>query len=136
MFEHQRELMLGDCLLSGEPSSPQCVRFGEKSPYWVAITVRTKGGHGAYTHSSASATKIGARIMKALEAVTEIPVRAPDNLVAMFRDPGIARQIDEGCGAGCRRHPRGHAEHRSHDRRLKTCCLGMPNRGRSACPSA
>ena len=100
MFEHQRDLMMGDCLLSGEPSSPQCVRFGEKSPYWIAITVRTRGGHGAYTHSIASATKIGARIMKALEAVTEIPVRAPDNLVAMFRDPGIARQIDEGCGAG------------------------------------
>jgi succinyl-diaminopimelate desuccinylase len=100
MFEHQRELMLGDCLLSGEPSSPQCVRFGEKSPYWVAITVRAKGGHGAYTHSSASPTKIAARIARALEAVRDIPVRAPDNLVAMFRDPGIARQIDEGCGAG------------------------------------
>jgi succinyl-diaminopimelate desuccinylase len=100
MFQHQRDLMLGDCLLSGEPSSPQCVRFGEKAPYWIAITVQTRGGHGAYTHASASATKIGARIAKALEAVTEIPVRTPDNLVAMFRDPAIARQIDEGCGAG------------------------------------
>jgi succinyl-diaminopimelate desuccinylase len=100
MFEHKRDMMLGDCLLSGEPSSPQCVRFGEKSPYWVAITVRTRGGHGAYTHASASATKIAARVAKALEEVTEIPVRAPDNLVAMFRDPGIARQIDEGCGMG------------------------------------
>ncbi|WP_144186386.1 M20/M25/M40 family metallo-hydrolase [Elioraea rosea] len=100
MFEHQRELMMGDCLLSGEPSSPQCVRFGEKSPYWVAITVRTKGGHGAYTHSSASATKIAARIATALEEVRGLEVRAPDNVVAMFRDPAIARQIDEGCGAG------------------------------------
>jgi succinyl-diaminopimelate desuccinylase len=100
MFEHQRALMLGDCLLSGEPSSPQCVRFGEKSPYWIAITVRTRGGHGAYTHASASATRIAGRIVRALEAVTEVPVRVPDNLVAMFRDPAIARQIDEGCGAG------------------------------------
>lgn len=100
MFEHQRELMLGDCLLSGEPSSPQCVRFGEKSPFWMAITVRTRGGHGAYTHASASATKIGARIGRALEAVKDIPVRAPDNIIAMFRDPVIARQIDEGCGEG------------------------------------
>ena len=29
-----------------------------------------------------------------------MPVRAPDNLVAMFRDPDIAAQVDEGCGAG------------------------------------
>lgn len=100
MFEHQRDLMMGDCLLSGEPSSPQCVRFGEKSPYWVAITVRTKGGHGAYTHSSASATKIAARVATALEEVRGLEVRAPDNVVAMFRDPAIARQIDEGCGEG------------------------------------
>lgn len=100
MFEHKRELMLGDCLLSGEPSSPLCVRFGEKSPYWVAITVRTTGGHGAYTHVSRSATKIAGAIVSALEEITDMPVRAPDNLVAMFRDPAIAAQVDEGCGAG------------------------------------
>jgi succinyl-diaminopimelate desuccinylase len=100
MFEHRRDLMLGDCLLSGEPSSPQCVRFGEKAPYWIAITVRTRGGHGAYTHATASATKIAGRIVRALEEVRNIPARAPDNLVAMFRDPDTARRIDEGCGAG------------------------------------
>jgi succinyl-diaminopimelate desuccinylase len=100
MFEHQRELMLGDCLLSGEPSSPLCVRFGEKSPIWMAITVRTPGGHGAYTHASKSATKIAGEIVTALEEVAHVPVRAPDNLIAMFRDPDIAAQVDEGCGAG------------------------------------
>jgi succinyl-diaminopimelate desuccinylase len=100
LFAHHRDLMLGDCLLSGEPSSPLCVRFGEKSPYWIAITVRTDGGHGAYTHASGSATKIAGRIARALEAVTQVPVRVPDNLIAMFRDPDIARQIDEGCGGG------------------------------------
>lgn len=100
MFEHKRELMMGDCLLSGEPSSPLCVRFGEKSPIWVAITIRTPGGHGAYTHASRSANKIAGSIIAALEEVANVPVRAPDNLVAMFRDPGIAAQVDEGCGAG------------------------------------
>jgi succinyl-diaminopimelate desuccinylase len=100
MFENKRELMMGDCLLSGEPSSPLCVRFGEKSPIWVAITVRTPGGHGAYTHSSRSANKIAGAIIAALEEIADVPVRAPDNLVAMFRDPGIAAQVDEGCGAG------------------------------------
>ena len=66
LFEHHRDLLLGDCLLSGEPSSPECVRFGEKSPYWIAITVRTRGAHGAYTHASASATKIAGQVMRAL----------------------------------------------------------------------
>lgn len=100
LFEHHRKLMMGDCLLSGEPSSPECVRFGEKSPYWLAITVRTKGAHGSYTHASGSATKIAGRIVRALEELKTLPTRTPDNLVAMFRDPGIARQVDEGCGAG------------------------------------
>ena len=74
--------------------------LGEKSPIWVAITVRTAGGHGAYTHTSKSATKIAGALVAALEEVTAAPVRAPDNLVAMFRDPGIAAQVDEGCGVG------------------------------------
>lgn len=100
LFEHHRDLMMGDCLLSGEPSSSECVRFGEKSPYWLAITVRTKGAHGSYTHASASATKIAGRIVRALEELKTLPTRAPDNLIAMFRDPAIARQVDEGCGIG------------------------------------
>jgi len=100
MFKHRRDLLLGDCLLSGEPSSPLCVRFGEKSPMWIGVSIRTPGGHGAYTHTSKSAIKLAGAIATALEEVTELPVRAPDNLVAMFSDPGIAGQIDEGCGAG------------------------------------
>ena len=100
MFENHRDLMMGDCLLSGEPSSPLCVRFGEKSPIWIAINIRTPGGHGAYTHTSTSANKIAGAIVTALEEVADVPVRAPDNLVAMFRDPSIAAQVDEGCGIG------------------------------------
>jgi succinyl-diaminopimelate desuccinylase len=100
MFEHRRDRLLGDCLLSGEPSSPLCVRFGEKSPMWIGVSIRTPGGDGAYTHTSKSAIKLAGAIATALEEVTELPVRAPDNLVAMFSDPGIAGQIDEGCGVG------------------------------------
>ena len=42
------------------------MRFGEKAPYWIAITVRARGGHGAYTHATASATKIATRIATVL----------------------------------------------------------------------
>jgi succinyl-diaminopimelate desuccinylase len=100
LFEHHRDLVMGDCLLSGEPSSAECIRFGEKSPYWIAVTVKTKGAHGAYTHASASATKIAGRILRRLETLKDLPTRAPDNLIAMFRDPAIAAQVDEGCGLG------------------------------------
>ena len=100
LFEHHRELVMGDCLLSGEPSSPECVRFGEKAPYWAVITVRTKGAHGAYTHASGSATKIAGKIVREFEKLKQLPTRAPDNLLAMFRDPAIAQQVDEGCGVG------------------------------------
>ena len=62
--------------------------------------MRTKGAHGAYTHASASATKIAGRIVRGLEELKKLPTRAPDNLLAMFRDPTIAGQVDEGCGVG------------------------------------
>ena len=56
-MEHHPEVH-GDALLNGEPSSPFSVRFGEKGPLWLEFTVRTAGAHGAYTHATASATKI------------------------------------------------------------------------------
>jgi succinyl-diaminopimelate desuccinylase len=62
--------------------------------------VRTKGAHGAYTHASGSATKIAGKIVREFEKLKQLPTRAPDNLLAMFRDPAIARQVDEGCGVG------------------------------------
>jgi succinyl-diaminopimelate desuccinylase len=62
LVEHEPEV-LGDCVLNGEPSSPHTIRFGEKAPLWLRFTVRTPGAHGAYTHLSASATMIAARLI-------------------------------------------------------------------------
>ena len=87
----------GDCLLNGEPSSPFSIRFGEKGPLWIEITVRTKGAHGAYTHASPSATKIAALIGD-LEALTELPVSAPDNVLRALEQ--AAETIDRAQGKG------------------------------------
>jgi succinyl-diaminopimelate desuccinylase len=90
----------GDCLLNGEPSSPLTIRFGEKGPLWIKFTVRTKGAHGAYTHLSPSATKIAARLILDLEALTtlhpSVPVEVADALA------GAAAAIDEAQGPGAK----------------------------------
>ena len=86
LMEHHPEVH-GDALLNGEPSSPFSVRFGEKGPLWLEFTVRTAGAHGAYTHATASATKIAMALATRLEDVTAIRPKLSDN---------ITRGIDAG----------------------------------------
>ncbi|MGH7070113.1 MAG: M20/M25/M40 family metallo-hydrolase [Acetobacteraceae bacterium] len=97
LIEHYPEVR-GDCLLNGEPSGLNTIRFGEKGPLWIALTVRSPGAHGAYTHLSASATKIASRLIADLEAVTGIPAQAPDNLVRALERAAPA--VDQAMGKG------------------------------------
>lgn len=78
LMEHHPEVH-GDCCLSGEPSDPRTVRFGEKGPLWLRFHVNTPGGHGAYSHMSKSAIKIAASIIRDLESL-EVEVPAPGNV--------------------------------------------------------
>lgn len=79
LIEHHPEVH-GDCCLNGEPSSPYSIRFGEKGPLWLQFTVRTAGAHGAYTHVSESASKIGAQLVLDLERLSELDIPMPDNV--------------------------------------------------------
>lgn len=90
--------VLGDCCLNGEPSSPATVRFGEKAPLWLKVSVRTPGAHGAYTHASKSATKIAAAIIGELEALTLIPTQAPPAVAEVIMRGAAA--MDEAMGSG------------------------------------
>ena len=90
--------VLGDCLLNGEPSSPYSIRFGEKGPFWVEFTVRTRGGHGAYTHTSESASKIAVRFISELEALTEIKANMPDNVGRALA--AATKEMDRAMGDG------------------------------------
>jgi succinyl-diaminopimelate desuccinylase len=100
LVKEHRDEVLGDCLLNGEPSSPYTVRFGEKGPYWVAITIATPGAHGAYTHKSESASKIAARLIGDLEALTELRPTPPDNIARAIEDGREAMDRAMGAGAG------------------------------------
>jgi succinyl-diaminopimelate desuccinylase len=100
LMEHHPEVH-GDALLNGEPSSPFSVRFGEKGPLWLEITVRTPGAHGAYTHASKSATKTAMAVAAALEKLGAIEPQLSDNVRSAI-DAGRAtmdRAMGQGAGA-------------------------------------
>jgi succinyl-diaminopimelate desuccinylase len=97
LMEHHPEVH-GDALLNGEPSSPFSVRFGEKGPLWLEITVRTPGAHGAYTHASKSATKTAMAIAAELEKLVAIEPELSDNVRAAI-DAGRAT-MDRAMGVG------------------------------------
>jgi succinyl-diaminopimelate desuccinylase len=97
LMEHHPEVH-GDALLNGEPSSPFSVRFGEKGPLWLQITVNTAGAHGAYTHASKSATKSAMAIAAELERLAEIKPQISDNIRAAI-DAGRAT-MDRAMGPG------------------------------------
>ena len=81
--------VLGDCLLNAEPGAPTTVRFAEKSPLWIAVEVETMGCHGAYTHKSASATKVAACIIEELAAIEGMKAALP---------PEVEAAIEAGAG--------------------------------------
>jgi succinyl-diaminopimelate desuccinylase len=97
LIEHFPEVR-GDCLLNGEPSGTNAIRFGEKGPLWIAFTVRTPGAHGAYTHISASSTKIAGRLIADLEQVTKILSNVPHNIAKALEQ--ASSEIDKAMGVG------------------------------------
>ena len=79
LMEHEPEV-LGDCCLNGEPSSPLSIRYAEKGPLWLKFTIRTAGAHGAYTHTTGSATRIATRMIHDLEKLEDMSFDLPHNL--------------------------------------------------------
>jgi succinyl-diaminopimelate desuccinylase len=98
LMEHHPEVH-GDCCLSGEPSDPTIIRFGEKGPLWLRFTVRTPGAHGAYPHLSESAIAIAARLIGDLKKVTTMKPPLPGNLTALLDRSAPAVESAFGQGA-------------------------------------
>lgn len=99
LMEHHPEV-LGDCLLNGEPSGPESIRFGERGPLWVEFTVHTQGAHGAYVHATKSATKVAMQLAGELEKLAEIEHVMSDNVqraVDLGR-PVMDRMMGKGAG--------------------------------------
>ena len=100
LVEHHAPEVLGDCVLSGEPSSPWTVRFGEKAPVWLRFHVKTPGAHGAYTHLSKSATRIAARLMLDPESLERMQPVVPTAVAQVLEAPGAREAIERGLGSG------------------------------------
>ena len=135
LMEHHPEV-LGDCCLNGEPSIPYSIRFGEKGPLWLRFTVRTAGAHGAYTHASPSATRLAAALIRDLEALEDLPVELPDNLMRAQLE-GIEasdRAMGEGASAIVPRSPSTSASSKAASRST-WCPASAASRPTSAYPS-
>jgi succinyl-diaminopimelate desuccinylase len=96
-MEHHPEVQ-GDCCLSGEPSDPQIIRFGEKGPLWLRFSVRTAGAHGAYPHLSPSAIAIASALIGELGKIADIEAPLPGNLTALLDQsaPAVERAFGKG----------------------------------------
>lgn len=97
LVEHRKEV-LGNCLLSGEPTSPYALRFGEKGRLWVKIRVRTPGAHGAYVHMSPNPIAIAADLIARLKSLEEIRSSADSPLTLTLQKN--AATIDKAYGRG------------------------------------
>ena len=91
--------VLGDCVLNGEPSGTNTVRFGEKGPFWLAFNISSPGAHGAYTHLTVSASKIASQLIADLEVVTGIPPNLPHNIARAVELAEPAVDVAMGKGA-------------------------------------
>lgn len=100
LIDNHPELVLGDCLLNSEPSSPWSVRFGEKSPLWLRCRIKTPGAHGAYAHLSPSATKIAARLMLDLEQLEAITPDTPEAVRRILSEPATFAATERALGKG------------------------------------
>lgn len=100
LLDAHRDEVLGDCVLNGEPSSPYTVRFGEKAIVWMRFVIRTPGGHSAYPHTSASATRIAIALASDLLSLESITPRVPEPVARALARPDVRAALERGLGAG------------------------------------
>ena len=92
--------VMGDCMLNTEPSGVHTVRFGEKSIFWLRFRIAVPGGHSAYPHTSPSANKIAASLIKDLEAIEGLAPEEPEVVRRTLDRPDVQTAIDRSLGAG------------------------------------
>ncbi|MBL8670598.1 MAG: M20/M25/M40 family metallo-hydrolase [Alphaproteobacteria bacterium] len=90
----------GDCVLNGEPGTPQTVRFGEKGTLRLVFTVETPGAHAAYTHLSKNAIRLAAEIVQRLYWLEDTPFEQPAELRRAVEAcaPTMDRMLGTGAG--------------------------------------
>ena len=92
--------VLGDCVLNTEPSGVHTVRFGEKSMLWVRFAIKVPGGHSAYPHTSPSANKIAAALIKDLEGIEVMAPAEPAAVKATLDRQEVKAAANRSLGDG------------------------------------
>ena len=100
LVRHCADEVLGDCVLNTEPSGVHTVRFGEKSMLWLRFRIATPGGHSAYPHTSASANKIAAALIRDLEAIEAMAAQEPAAVRQTLERREVEQAADKSLGAG------------------------------------
>jgi len=98
LIEHMPDEVLGDCCLNAEPSGPETIRFGERGLLWLALTVKTRGAHGAYVHLTKSASRIAAQIVGELAVIETIRAPVAHNFAPLLE--AARAEIDRALGPG------------------------------------
>ncbi|KCV57104.1 M20 family metallopeptidase [Bordetella bronchiseptica] len=90
----------GDCVLNGEPSSLDTIRFSEKGTLRLKFEVLAAGAHGAYVHRSESPTRIAAALIGRLAEVEAIEPSLPAALKAHLQREDVRHALDVAMGEG------------------------------------
>ena len=103
LFETLRDEVTGDCLLNGEPSGLNNIRFMEKGTLRLVVTVSAPGGHGGYPHLSRNPNKVMAAVIADLEAFHGREAPLPPAVHQALTSDAAVRAMEEGLGAGAAR---------------------------------
>jgi succinyl-diaminopimelate desuccinylase len=98
LIESYPDEFRGDCVLNGEPSVPNMIRFGEKGTLRLVFEIDTPGAHAAYTHQSANAIRIAADLIGDLYGLECMRFEQDEAVRRAIEASGPA--IDRGLGAG------------------------------------
>jgi succinyl-diaminopimelate desuccinylase len=89
------EELKGDCVLVGEPSGLESVRFGEKGTLRLDFRVTAPGAHGAYTHRSEGAIRIASRLIERLVALEKLDLDMDESIRKHMQQPDVRKLADE-----------------------------------------
>jgi succinyl-diaminopimelate desuccinylase len=88
----------GDVLLSAEATGKHAIYFAERGVFWVKVTLRTPGAHGAYGHTTPSASRLAAALIRDLEELEAIEGSLSDNVAAILERAEASIDLSHGPG--------------------------------------
>ncbi|EMC91087.1 hypothetical protein BAUCODRAFT_314238 [Baudoinia panamericana UAMH 10762] len=83
----------GTCVLNAEPCGLDSIRFGEKGTLRMTFYIRTRGGHGAYTHRGEGAIEIAARVIHRLKALESLRGLGMDEEIMSYLERDDVRSV-------------------------------------------